>query len=405
MLDEKLEELTKRAYTGMGVISGVIGILYTAFLICGNICMQTAVGSISVISTTILLSIFSLISIKVPKLRNVSCFILAIAVAIMNTSNTLKVDILFILPILLALYSADKKYIIIVAGFTLSAIATSYFFRVFGFADFINNQNTLNLVPHLIAVLFSFISEMACVLLIMIPYYNYIIDLKLAKTIFLEEKAHAADQILKFCSKIMGFHSKYLRVHNTGVERITDIILIELCKNPTYRKVLTPTKCQEITFSVQFHDIGKIYVDPAILDKPAGLTHDEFELIKEHPLKGYELIEELPESAMSPTMRKTCLNVIIEHHERLDGSGYPFHKKNLTIEGQIIGVADVVDALLSWRPYKVPFTWDEMVQIITEPGKYNPDCVNAILTNKAEVMKVANSDNNRLEQMFGIKCK
>lgn len=403
MLDEKLEELTKRAYTGMGIISGIIGSLYAILFFNGNICMQTTLGSISVIAATIILSVFSILSIKFPKLRNAICFLLAIAIAVMNTSNTIKVDVLFIMPILLALYSADKRYIVIVAGFTIDIIALSYGFRVMGFNEFIVTAAVSNYVGHLIAVLFSFFTEILFILLIMIPYYNYIIDLKLSKTIFLEEKANAADQILRFCTMVMGFHNKYLRVHNTGVERITDIIMVDLCKNPKYKKYLTPSKCQEIAFSVQFHDIGKIYIDSAILDKPGKLTDEEFDIIKTHPVKGIELIKELPESAMTPSMRRTCLNVIIEHHERLDGSGYPGHKKNLTLEGQIIGVADVVDALLSWRPYKVPFNWDKMVKIITEPGKFNKDCINAILNNKAEIMKIAEIDNKRLSKMFGIK--
>ena len=95
------------------------------------------------------------------------------------------------------------------------------------------------------------------------------------------------------------------------------------------------------------HDIGKLYVPNEILSKPGRLTDLEFGLIKTHPQAGYEILQEI--EFPWPIAR-----VVQQHHERLDGSGYPagLAGDEILLEARIIGVADVVEAMSSHRPYR-----------------------------------------------------
>ncbi len=95
------------------------------------------------------------------------------------------------------------------------------------------------------------------------------------------------------------------------------------------------------------HDIGKISIPGDILTKPGRLTPLEFELIKDHPLVGYEILKEID-------FPWPVAEVVLQHHERLDGSGYPQGLKNGEIlpEARIVAVADVVEAMSSHRPYR-----------------------------------------------------
>jgi HD-GYP domain-containing protein (c-di-GMP phosphodiesterase class II) len=99
-------------------------------------------------------------------------------------------------------------------------------------------------------------------------------------------------------------------------------------------------------YSAIFHDIGKINVPDEILNKPGKLTFKEFECVKKHAAEGADII--------SATFIKDAANAVLEHHERLDGSGYPQGLKGekICIEGKIIGVVDTYDAMISDRPYK-----------------------------------------------------
>ena len=110
---------------------------------------------------------------------------------------------------------------------------------------------------------------------------------------------------------------------------------------------LDSTSSRRLMMSALLHDIGKIGVPERILDKPAGLSEDEFSQIKEHPEKGYHIISHIPEY-------EDISSGIRYHHERWDGSGYPSGLRGGTIPyfGRIIAIADVFDALSADRPYR-----------------------------------------------------
>ncbi|MCJ7681528.1 MAG: GAF domain-containing protein, partial [Candidatus Aminicenantes bacterium] len=95
------------------------------------------------------------------------------------------------------------------------------------------------------------------------------------------------------------------------------------------------------------HDIGKICIPAEILSRPRQLTEMEFNLVKSHPQFGFDVLKAIE-------FRRPVQSFILQHHERLDGSGYPYHLREaeILVESRILGVADVVEAMSSHRPYR-----------------------------------------------------
>ncbi|MDO9508837.1 MAG: HD-GYP domain-containing protein, partial [Thermovirgaceae bacterium] len=110
---------------------------------------------------------------------------------------------------------------------------------------------------------------------------------------------------------------------------------------------LAPERIEGIYTAGLVHDIGKISVPSEILSKPGKLSEVEMNLIREHPLHGREILSDI-ESVIP------LGEIIYQHHERLDGSGYPSGLKgdDILLEARILAVADVVEAMASHRPYR-----------------------------------------------------
>jgi len=105
------------------------------------------------------------------------------------------------------------------------------------------------------------------------------------------------------------------------------------------------------------HDIGKITVELSILNKPTGLNYDEFNKIKLHPLVGYRILEPID----FEDKVKLC---VLQHHERLDGKGYPnaIKSDDILIEAKILTIADAFDAMITRRPYREPLSIDAAIR-------------------------------------------
>lgn len=114
------------------------------------------------------------------------------------------------------------------------------------------------------------------------------------------------------------------------------------------------------------HDIGKINVSDVILDKPGRLTADEFEIIKIHTVAGERIIDKVIERTGESGFLRDAKLFAAYHHERWDGNGYPFGLSgtDIPIQGRLMAIADVYDALISKRPYKDPIPHAQAVDII-----------------------------------------
>ena len=131
---------------------------------------------------------------------------------------------------------------------------------------------------------------------------------------------------------------------------------------------LNNDKVENIALASLFHDVGKIHIPDKILMKPDKLTEEEMNCVKEHPDSGYNMLQN--------TYYKEISKIVRQHHERLDGSGYPkgLKDEDIMIEAKIIGIADAFDAMTTSRPYRKAMTKDEAKEELrkdVEAGKYD----------------------------------
>jgi hypothetical protein len=161
----------------------------------------------------------------------------------------------------------------------------------------------------------------------------------------------------------------YTRGHTQRVSELSQLIAQDLGLSNEDQEILNQ--------SAILHDIGKIGIPDAVLYKPGPLTSDEFELIKEHPERGYHFIRHVR------SLRRQSEGVRY-HHERLDGSGYPegLSGDEIPLIARIIAVADVFDALTSDRPYRSAFNEAQAIDILlSERGtKLDAACVDALIS-------------------------
>ncbi|MCK6412660.1 MAG: response regulator [Azonexus sp.] len=135
------------------------------------------------------------------------------------------------------------------------------------------------------------------------------------------------------------------------------------------------------------HDVGKIGIPDAILLKPARLTPEEFEIMKQHARMGYELLKDSASEILH-----AGAEIALSHHEKFDGSGYPnaLAGEQIPIFGRIVAVADVFDALTSERPYKPAWTLEDAVGLLKEGrgAHFDPACVDALLAAWDQVLEI-----------------
>ncbi|MGC1403187.1 MAG: PAS domain S-box protein [Thermodesulfobacteriota bacterium] len=139
---------------------------------------------------------------------------------------------------------------------------------------------------------------------------------------------------------------------------------------------LTKDQIDGIRMAGSIHDIGKLSIPAEILAKPTKLTEIEFALIKQHPLRGYEILKNVD----SPW---PLAQIVYQHHERMDGSGYPrsLRGNDILMEARILAVSDVVEAIASHRPYRPALGIDMALDEISQNRGilYDPEVVDACL--------------------------
>jgi putative two-component system response regulator len=140
--------------------------------------------------------------------------------------------------------------------------------------------------------------------------------------------------------------------------------------------------------SALLHDVGKIAISDLILNKPGRLTPEEFELMKTHVTVGVDAIEKIISHIGRHAFLRHSLLVVGSHHEKWDGTGYPIglKGKNIPLEGRLMAIADVYDALVTDRPYKEALSHEEACNIIEESAgtHFDPVLVEAFRKIKDE---------------------
>jgi putative two-component system response regulator len=157
-----------------------------------------------------------------------------------------------------------------------------------------------------------------------------------------------------------------------------------MLRKDIYSEVLRSWNLEILASSAQLHDVGKVKVSDLILNKPGKLTDEEFDQVKKHCDDGESIIDKIITWARDDSYLIHAKRFAASHHERWDGSGYPLGLKgeDIPLEGRIMAIADVYDALVSERPYKAPIPHAEAVEIIKADAgtHFDPKLVEVFLS-------------------------
>ena len=203
------------------------------------------------------------------------------------------------------------------------------------------------------------------------PYFikrriGNIIELYKARERLTDVVHSQAQEIIKKSEEIIELNYSFIETLSTAIEfrdcesgehvrRMHDLtaFLLKNLKGYVKNADFDDDTIEEIATAAIMHDLGKITIPDAILNKPAKLTFDEFEIMKTHTVKGCEILERIPKYNVN-TVFKYAYDICRHHHERWDGNGYPDKLKgdDIPIWAQVVAVADVYDALTAERVYK-----------------------------------------------------
>ena len=170
------------------------------------------------------------------------------------------------------------------------------------------------------------------------------------------------------------------------------LIAKNLRKSEKYKPLITKDYLDNISQSAPMHDIGKIGIPDAILQKPGKLTAEEFEKMKEHPVIGGKIIQDTFGHLIDDEYETMAFQVARHHHEKWNGKGYPdgLSGENIPLCARIMAVADVFDAVSAKRCYRDAMPLEECYRIITggRGSDFDPDIVDAFMLNTDAVEKI-----------------
>ena len=169
----------------------------------------------------------------------------------------------------------------------------------------------------------------------------------------------------------------------------------ELKREGVYADQLTDEFISNVFKSAPLHDVGKIMVPDAILNKPGKLTDEEFEIMKSHAAEGGKIIEQMIEKVPESEYLYEAKNLATYHHEKWNGKGYPegLAGEAIPLSARIMAVADVFDALVSDRCYKKGFPYPKALSIIREESgsHFDPKVVDAFFAVQDEALQIADA--------------
>ncbi len=193
--------------------------------------------------------------------------------------------------------------------------------------------------------------------------------------------------IIDILSTVVEFRSVESGNHIKRMKGFTKILLKYV--NAVYENVSFSKETMEVISSAAaMHDVGKVAIPDSILLKPGRLTPEEYELMKEHTVKGCEILDSMA-TLQDENYYKYSYEICRYHHERYDGKGYPdgLVGDEIPLAAQVVAVADVYDALVSKRVYKDAYSHEEAFQMIMngECGAFDPRLLDCLVHAKAEM--------------------
>jgi putative two-component system response regulator len=172
--------------------------------------------------------------------------------------------------------------------------------------------------------------------------------------------------VLSTVADLVEFRDGVTGGHVSRTQKYLKILLDKMISEGVYTDEISDWDLDYLLPSAQLHDVGKIAISDLILNKPGKLTPEEYEIMKTHVAVGVRAIMKIEENAQEHSFLKHARLIAGGHHEKWGGGGYPngLSGRDIPLEGRLMAVADVYDALISTRPYKRPLSTDEARRII-----------------------------------------
>jgi len=176
------------------------------------------------------------------------------------------------------------------------------------------------------------------------------------------------NSIVSVLANIVENHDKDTGGHIERTSAYIKILITEMKKRGVYKDIISDWDIDKIIASARMHDLGKITISDLIVNKPGKLTEEEYAIMKTHAAEGERIIDKIIAQTGEGEFLRNAKLFAGSHHERWDGKGYPYMLKGeeIPLQGRIMAIVDVYDALVSERPYKKAFTDEDAVKIIME---------------------------------------
>lgn len=218
----------------------------------------------------------------------------------------------------------------------------------------------------------------------------------------MERRTQMQNRVIEDLAAVIETRDVGTGEHVIRTKKYVGMIAREMQKYPKYKDILTEEYIKQIENSAPLHDVGKIAIRDAILLKPGKLTDEEFEEMKKHSAKGGEMINNIFSNLDDDEFFKTAFDIAVAHHEKWNGTGYPYGLKGeeIPLSARIMAIADVYDALTSKRVYKDSIPPEKAFDIIVE-GRgthFDPDIIDIVITIRDEFISYVNEARKRIEE-------
>jgi len=201
--------------------------------------------------------------------------------------------------------------------------------------------------------------------------------------------------MIQALAEVIEYRNQESGQHVKRVIRIVQLIIAAMNDKKTLEYFFPPKSVRYVAESSALHDIGKIGIPDAILTKPARLTEEEYTIMKTHALLGYEMADRFTEFC-DDDYRKFAMEITVGHHEKWDGTGYPYGKKGreIPLSARITAIADTYDAITNDRVYSKGRSHETALEIFKEQRgrQFDPWLVDLFIEIEAVIAKYADKN-------------
>jgi len=208
-----------------------------------------------------------------------------------------------------------------------------------------------------------------------------------------EQVTNLQNTILSTLADFVEFRDELTGGHILRTQLYIKTLVNEILREGLYYEEIRDWNMDYFLASTPLHDIGKLTIPDNILNKPDKLTTEEFELMKTHVTAGMDVIEKIMNNTSEHTFLQHAFYIAGAHHEKWNGLGYPMGLKgnDIPLEGRLMAIADVYDALISRRSYKEPFSCEKSKKLLEEDSgiHFDPKLINVFENVHGEFERIA----------------